>query len=880
MNAGEKSAPARRRSKAGSLRQRGAALLIFLLLLVMAGLTYLVSGLSPESADARRTQQTQEVLSQARDALIGYAIQYRERQLATGTLDAMYGYLPMPDVGTSRFHASQTPACNTEGCAMSFINGAFPADTETIIGRFPWKTLGLEPLRDAHGECLWYIVSANHKDLGISSTVRMNWDTLSHLDIVVANSTAALTSALTSDHDRPVAVIFSPGPLLAGQNRVPSGGDDVARCGGNYDVANYLDPATAGALGIYSNYFGDPATPNDPNASAVTDTDTQKKNLSLQGKVFASGGNFLPNACQGVDCTLVANDNGLSLTGDALFGAIRKNANFRVDINSMLDRMTFCLRDKTALMPSSITGLVKPADKSSGRFPVLSNTCYDYTKSPIEPYQCITNSGMNMTGVSPESTSDCVSNRVDPKGYFSNYQEMVFFSKPDSGTLAVNGENCAGVLLFANQRGSTQQRVTATQKDTPSMYLEGDNLTHFVGVGTTFTGDILFDRLNRVPPQAAAQDITRCIPTGSSFTPVTSPALLPAQQLVAYDAATRVLTLGRQDVTTGFGFDADALFGCAWFNDSRLLGGGLRSYFKLQFRVVGTNVGFNGFVFALADGRRNNLLACGAGSSHLGYSGNNGVTPKINFPKLGVEFDQSRNAGYSEPADLSASTPGRNDPCLVSSCGAVPAYPASSHAAIVYWGHETANVTDGVARPDDDDNAHGFPTALSLPGVPRPPRSHADHAAESGIKPINLRGVNPATGNIENGYDSRLYHVRVEVTPTRNVNADPALSSTSLRTEAWIEWDPSLSNQLAAIKNTTRPMSLLYPAYAATLSDTAILYDVPDGDCSVTGCPACKTATNTCYWPALGRVQLGFTGSQRTSDQQVEISDFFTTWLP
>ena len=35
-----------------------------------------------------------------------------------------------------------------------------------------------------------------------------------------------------------------------------------------------------------------------------------------------------------------------------------------------------------------------------------------------------------------------------------------------------------------------------------------------------------------------------------------------------------------------------------------------------------------------------------------------------------------------------------------------------------------------------------------------------------------------------------------------------------------------------------------------------------------------------CYRPALDRIQLGFTRSQRTQDQQMEIYDIFTTWLP
>ncbi len=64
----------------------------------MAGLGYLVSGLSPESIEVRRAQQNQEALLQAREALIGYALQYREKNPAA----SMYGYLPLPDLGTTR----------------------------------------------------------------------------------------------------------------------------------------------------------------------------------------------------------------------------------------------------------------------------------------------------------------------------------------------------------------------------------------------------------------------------------------------------------------------------------------------------------------------------------------------------------------------------------------------------------------------------------------------------------------------------------------------------------------------------------------------------------------------------------------------------------
>lgn len=821
MKPAEKSVPAGRRSLR---RNGGIALLAFLAALVAVGLAFFIGNLTPQVMEARRAQKTQEALAQAREALIGYALQYRERQLGTGTLDAMYGYLPMPDVGSSRFHPSQPASCNTEGCAMQFINGAFPADTETIIGRFPWKTVGVEPLRDGHGECLWYIVSANHKDLGISSTVRMNWDTLSHLDVVVADGSTTLAAVLASAHERPLAVIFSPGPPLPGQNRSKLGGDDVTQCGGNYDARNYLDPHIATALGGVTNYLA-----GTNNASAVTDADA--KPLILQGRVFDSGGNFLPNACEGAGCTLVANDSGLPLTGDQLFGAIRKNAYFRTDINAMLDRMVNCLRDQP------------PPSDFADRIP--DSSCYDAGQAPL--------------------------------GYYDHYKEMVFLARP-SGPFTVNGDNsCAGALIFAGQRGGTQQRITPAQRADLANYLEGTNLVNFSVAGTAFAGDVTFDR---VPPQAPEQDIVRCIPGSPAFSPVESPKLteLGLGQLATYDSGLRRLILGGNDLTTGAGVDANFLFGCAWFSEARSLGSGLRAYFKFQFRDSDGDgsVGFNGFVFTIADGIRNTLNACGAGGSHLGYSGNNGFTPMITFPKIGVEFDQSRNTGFSE-SNLASANPGRMDPCYATSCGGTS--PANSHVAIVYWGHEAA-ATDPphtITQPEFDDNVHGFPsTAFLAAGTPPlPPRSPD---AVPGIVFKNLRQQSAMGGH------SFIYHVRVEVTALgRNVDdIDGRLSATTVRTEAWIDSSPS-ADQLNALKDVTRPMSLLAPAYPATLSDTAVMYDVRSGSsCLSDPCPegqACGS-DKMCYRPALQTVQLGFTNSQRTTDQEILIDDFFATWLP
>lgn len=815
------------------LRQRQSTrgfVLVALMALVTAGLlVFLVTSLSPDALDAYRARKSREALATAREALLGYALKYRDDEAAQGRPDRMYGYLPLPDLGTSR---NNNIGCAEEGCDAGNFAGNAPGIT--VIGRFPWRTLGISPLRDGHGECLWLAVSGSHQRVQQSSP--MNWDGLGQIDVVVANGSGSLASALASPHDRPVAVIFSAGHPLPGQNRTPSTTDDVRQCGGNYDAAQYLDPGTAGALAGTTNFFAGSAN------SAFGNTAGTAKPLAPGGEIQRrADGTLWPTGCPtGSNCGLAANDAGLVLTADLLFASLRQSSGFRADINAMLDRMAACLRDPVAngtLVPVPVTGTA--ADKTAGRIP--TDACYADTQVPL--------------------------------GYFSHWREMVFVAKPagaaNFNNVSVDGvaQPCAGVLAFAGQRAG-QSRATAADKDTLANYFEGANLTSLTTVGSdTFTGPSRLDSL--AAGQGAQQDILRCIPPGQSFTLVTSPALaaLGLGQLAAYDAATRTLTLGHANVTTGTGAPVGALFGCAWQPEAHALGKGLRAYFQFRFRQVGTGVGSTGYVFAIADAESSGPGACGAAASHLGYSGNNGVTPPLTFPKIGVEFDQSREANFSE----GVSNPGRKDPCGTSGCGGTVGY--NSHAAIAYWGHQAVDAVDQVTIPADDDNVHGFPSSASQVGNPRPAPKNPD--ASPGIEFVNLRGQASEGGN------SYLYHVRVEVTPSRNVSGIPAEQrKTAMRTEVWIERDSVTSAQLiAAMADTTRPMAQGYAGYAARLADTAQVYDVAGAACA----PACPTgqtcgSDNVCYRPAMNSVRLGFTNSQRTQDQQVDISNFFASW--
>ena len=196
----------------------------------------------------------------------------------------------------------------------------------TVIGRLPWRTLGTGPLRDSHGECLWYAVSGSHQRIQPGSP--MNWDTLSQLDVVVANGTAAMVSAITSAHERPIAVIFAPGPPLTGQDRSASIPAEVPECGGNYVVSNYLDPSRRDRPCGHYQLFGR-ERPIAPVATRLR----ANKALSANGVITRRSdaklwtGNCPPNDTS--QCSIVANDIGAAVTSEMLFRILRGSSYFR-----------------------------------------------------------------------------------------------------------------------------------------------------------------------------------------------------------------------------------------------------------------------------------------------------------------------------------------------------------------------------------------------------------------------------------------------------------------------------------------------------------------------------------------------------------------------
>jgi len=179
--------------------QKGAALLLFFMALILAGITFILAVL-PDNLQLKQQNKTTLALTKAKQALITFAVTNNYRtNFNTGTvLTGWHGYLPCPET-TSGSEGSQSGFCNSLRL--------------NAIGRLPWQTLNLQPLKDASGQCLWYAVSAAFKN---GPKQMHNSDSMGMFDIFDTQN-----NKLNSDlpEDRIVAIIIAPGKQLAGQNR-------------------------------------------------------------------------------------------------------------------------------------------------------------------------------------------------------------------------------------------------------------------------------------------------------------------------------------------------------------------------------------------------------------------------------------------------------------------------------------------------------------------------------------------------------------------------------------------------------------------------------------------------------------------------------------
>jgi len=194
-------------------RQRGALLLGLLLVLMLAFAAAWLHRPWQAILATRASAHNSNVLDTAKRALLAWASLHCTQ--AGANLDnVVAGELPRPD----------TDAPGSSGAGTQNVVGA------PRLGRLPWRTLDLPPLRDASGELLWYAIRTEYGDNSDDPPTPC-------LSLTVYDAAGQQLDAAPSRCV--IALVFAPGAALAGQDRSnPLAG------------SAYLDATTVGATAV------------------------------------------------------------------------------------------------------------------------------------------------------------------------------------------------------------------------------------------------------------------------------------------------------------------------------------------------------------------------------------------------------------------------------------------------------------------------------------------------------------------------------------------------------------------------------------------------------------------------------------------------------
>ena len=205
-------------------KQRGAAALIMLTILILGAATLLVSQLNQLSSRFDNHRQSDQSLQAAKESLLGWALSYTQRP----------GLMPVPDLRNDNNYDGESD------CPFGAINA------NHLLGRLPWRAyLDAPPnaycsssrggvgaqLTDSAAEPLWYAVSANLLYSNAYPSIHPDTVNLGAGWITVRDAQGNVVS------NRVAAVVIAPGAMLPGQNRAVAAPT----------AANYLDSVTIGA---------------------------------------------------------------------------------------------------------------------------------------------------------------------------------------------------------------------------------------------------------------------------------------------------------------------------------------------------------------------------------------------------------------------------------------------------------------------------------------------------------------------------------------------------------------------------------------------------------------------------------------------------------
>jgi type II secretory pathway pseudopilin PulG len=196
-------------------------MLVFVIIIALLSSAYVLRHYNLAAQQRAQDKKAMLALAAAKQALLAYAAEPisalpSNALLTCGTNCIRPGDLPCPDASNN---GTAGKVCSSQS---------------TRLGRLPWKTLGVDDLRDGAGERLWYVVSNQYKNN--PRVLPLNSDSLATISL--RNAEGLLINDASADSGL-VALIIAPGRVLTRAD-----GLRQYRSSANINVAqHYLDIA-------------------------------------------------------------------------------------------------------------------------------------------------------------------------------------------------------------------------------------------------------------------------------------------------------------------------------------------------------------------------------------------------------------------------------------------------------------------------------------------------------------------------------------------------------------------------------------------------------------------------------------------------------------
>lgn len=200
-------------------KQQGIVLLAMMAILILIVGTLSIQYLNQSDLKKLKSQKTHQVLAEAKEALLAFSVNNFNIASSCSLNCPRPGDLPCPDLDND---GEAESSCNTQA---------------QRLGRLPWKTLGLNDLRDGSGETLWYAVSEQYKNN--TRQLPLNSDTLGTISLRNAQG-SLIYDATTGSDSGLVALIIAPNDILI---RADGFKQNRAAQNEKLNAKNYLDTA-------------------------------------------------------------------------------------------------------------------------------------------------------------------------------------------------------------------------------------------------------------------------------------------------------------------------------------------------------------------------------------------------------------------------------------------------------------------------------------------------------------------------------------------------------------------------------------------------------------------------------------------------------------